>query len=219
MADEIPKLRDRHRRVIDLFASRGTDPRTQTEDCIQLLADERLRAEFAVKLRQFLATLDLVLPRPEGLPYVRDAASLGDVYVRAQRRFRRGLPPLGKAVGRKVQRLIDEHVVALGIDPKIPPLEISDPDFAAHIAKQVSDRAKASEMEHAVRHHIRKKLDEDPVHYRKLSERLEEIPGAGSNGRCRTTSAASNGSPGGAARTWRCDPPTPQSLRRPDQST
>src|SRR5690606_31863682 len=34
---------------------------------------------------------------------------------------------------------------------------------------------KASEMEHAARHHIRKKLDEDPVHYQKLSERLEEI--------------------------------------------
>ena len=30
-------------------------------------------------------------------------------------------------------------------------------------------------MEHAVRHHIRKQLDEDPVHYQKLSERLEEI--------------------------------------------
>jgi type I restriction enzyme R subunit len=30
-------------------------------------------------------------------------------------------------------------------------------------------------MEHAIRHYIRKKLDEDPVHYQKLSERLEEI--------------------------------------------
>ena len=32
-----------------------------------------------------------------------------------------------------------------------------------------------AEMEHAVRHHIRQHLDEDPVHYGKLSERLEEI--------------------------------------------
>ena len=30
-------------------------------------------------------------------------------------------------------------------------------------------------MEHATRHHIKKKLDEDPVYYQKLSERLEEI--------------------------------------------
>ena len=30
-------------------------------------------------------------------------------------------------------------------------------------------------MEHAIRHHIRKNLDQDPVHYTKLSERLEAI--------------------------------------------
>ena len=36
-------------------------------------------------------------------------------------------------------------------------------------------RAKASEMEHAVRSHVRKHLDEDPVKYTKLSERLKEI--------------------------------------------
>jgi type I restriction enzyme R subunit len=30
-------------------------------------------------------------------------------------------------------------------------------------------------MEHAIRHHIKKTIDEDPVHYQKLSERLEEV--------------------------------------------
>ena len=38
-----------------------------------------------------------------------------------------------------------------------------------------SPRAKASEMEHALRYHIRKHLDEDPTHYQKLSERLKGI--------------------------------------------
>ncbi len=175
LADEIPKLRDRHQRLLDLFESRGLDPRTQIEDCVYLLEPPRLRAEFAVKLKQFLATLDLVLPRPEGLPYIGDAAIFGEIYTRAQRLYREGLPPIGKAVGRKVQRLIDEHVIALGIDPRIPPLEITDPGFAAQVARKVSDRAKASEMEHAARHHIRTRMDQDPIHYQKLSERLEEI--------------------------------------------
>src|SRR5690606_5348421 len=44
-----------------------------------------------------------------------------------------------------------------------------------HVSRQISPRAKASEMEHALRSHIKKKLDEDPVYYQKLSERLEEI--------------------------------------------
>jgi type I restriction enzyme R subunit len=175
LADEIPKLRDRHARVAALFAGRGVDPTADAEAAVRLLEDEKLRAEFAVKLKMFLATLDLVLPRPEGLPYVGAAAKLGEIYTRARNRYREGLPALSKAIGRKVQRLIDEHVVSLGIDPKIPPIQITDAKFADHVARSVSDRAKASEMEHAVRHHVRKHLDEDPVHYRKLSERLEEI--------------------------------------------
>lgn len=175
LADEIPKLRDRHARVKALFTGRGIDPGRETEAAVALLEDERLRAEFAVKLKQFLATLDLVLPRPEALPYVEDAAKLGEIYARARSRYREGLPELSKAIGRKVQRLIDQHVISLGIDPKIPPITITDAQFAEHVEQQVSPRAKASEMEHALRHHIRKHLDEDPVHYRKLSERLEEV--------------------------------------------
>lgn len=175
LADEIPKLRDRHTRVIALFTQRGVDPIKDAEAAVEALADERLRAEFTVKLKQFLATLDLVLPRPDGLPFVRDAEALGEVYARARNRYREGLPQLDKAIGRKVQALIDEHIISLGIDPRIPPIEITDASFGNHVGKQGGSRAKASEMEHAVRHHIKKKLDEDPVHYQRLSERLEEI--------------------------------------------
>jgi type I restriction enzyme R subunit len=175
LADEIPKLRDRHARVMALFEVRNVDAVSDAEAAVEALGDERLRAEFTVKLKQFLATLDLVLPRPEGLPFVPDAERLGEIYARARNRYREGLPPLDKSVGRKVQALIDDHIISLGIDPRIPPIAITDAKFADQVGRQVSDRAKASEMEHAIRHHIRKKLDEDPVHYQKLSERLEEI--------------------------------------------
>jgi len=175
LADEIPKLRDRHARVLGIFESRGVDPIDDKEGAVDLLEDERLRAEFRVKLKQFLATLDLVLPRPEGLPFIRHAEVLGEVYTRARNRYREGLPELSKSIGRKVQHLIDEHVISLGIDPKIPPISITDAKFAAHVSRNVSDRAKASEMEHAARSHIRKNIDEDPVYYQGLSDRLEEI--------------------------------------------
>jgi type I restriction enzyme R subunit len=173
--DEIPKLRDRHARVMSLFEARSIDAVRDAEAAVESLGDERLRAEFAVKLKQFLATLDLVLPRPEALPFVRDAERLGEIYARARNRYRENLPQLDKSIGRKVQALIDEHIISLGIDPRIPPISITDAKFAEQIGRQASDRAKASEMAHAIRHHIKKKLDEDPVHYQKLSERLEEI--------------------------------------------
>lgn len=128
-----------------------------------------------MKLKKFLDTLDLVLPRPEALPYVKDAKRLSFIYTRARNLYRDGMPTLGKSVGAKVRKLIDDYIISLGVDPKIPPISITDAQFAAHVEKRVSPRAKASEMEHAARHHIRQHLDEDPVHYGKLSERLEEI--------------------------------------------
>ena len=175
MKDEIPKLRDRRDRCAAIFLDRGVKKLSDTEACVDLLEDERLRADFTVKLKHFLDSLDLVLPRPEGLPFVKDAKTLAFIYARARNRYREGMPMLGKAVGGKVRELIDEHVISLGIDPKIPPISITDAKFAEHIGKQVSPRAKASEMEHAIRHHIKQHLGEDPVHYTKLSERLAEI--------------------------------------------
>jgi len=175
LKDEIPKLRDRRERCLDLFTSRGVADLSDTEACVDLLKDRRLRAEFTVKLREFLDTLDLVLPRPEALPFVRDAKTLGFIYARAGNRYREGVPLLGKSLGGKVRRLIDEHIISLGIDPKIAPISITDGRFASHVEVQPSPRAKASEMEHAIRSHIRQHLQEDPVHYTSLSERLEEI--------------------------------------------
>jgi type I restriction enzyme, R subunit len=174
LKDEVPVLRDRHLRVVDLFRSRGIESLADHEACVEALADERLRAEFSVKLKQFLDTLDVVLPRPEGLPFSPDAKLLAFIYARARNRYR-DTPMLGKDVGAKVRKLIDDHVVSMGVDPKIPPISLTDADFGSHVAREPNDRAKASEMEHAIRAHIREHLDQDPVAYRKLSERLRDL--------------------------------------------
>ncbi|MBP6381887.1 MAG: type I restriction endonuclease subunit R, partial [Pseudomonadales bacterium] len=174
LKDEIPVLRDRHLRVIDLFRNRGIESLEEHEACVEALSDDRLRAEFAVKLKQILDMLDVVVPRPEGLPFVADAKRLAFIYARARNRYR-DTPVLGKDIGAKVRKLIDDHVVSMGVDPKIPPISLTDADFETHVAREPNDRAKASEMEHAIRAHIREHIDQDPVAYRKLSERLREL--------------------------------------------
>jgi type I restriction enzyme R subunit len=174
LKNEIPVLRDRHLRVVDLFRQQGIESLDDSETCVEALGSERLRAEFAVKLKAFLGSLDMVLPRPEGLPYAADAKRLAYIYARARNRYK-DTPILGKDVGAKVRKLIDDHVISLGVDPKIPPIQLSDAEFDTHVSRAVNDRAKASEMEHAIRSHIRKHIDEDPVLYRKLSEHLNDI--------------------------------------------
>ncbi|AXY43896.1 type I restriction endonuclease subunit R [Halomonas sp. JS92-SW72] len=174
LKDEIPLLRDRHLRVVDVLRSQGVDDLDDTEEAVQALADERVRAEFVVKLKEFNRGLDDVLPRPEGLEFVNDAKRLAYIHALARNRYK-DTPELGRDIGNKVRKLIDDYVISLGIDPRIPPVQLTDAEFDEHLGRQVGDRAKASEMEHAVRAHTRKHLDEDPVKYGRLSERLEEL--------------------------------------------
>ena len=77
--------------------------------------------------------------------------------------------------GEKVRKLIDEHLVSLGINPKIPPIELLSPNFVKQLDKNTSPQAKASEMEHAIRKHCKVHFDEDPVLYESLSEKLEAL--------------------------------------------
>ncbi|MBF0161401.1 MAG: type I restriction endonuclease subunit R, partial [Magnetococcales bacterium] len=174
LKEEIPVLRARHLRVVDLFRQQGIDSLDDAEACIEALGSEKVRADLSAKLKAFLASLDTVLPRPEGLPFARDAKRLAFIHDRARNRYK-DTPVLGKDVGAKVRKLIDDHLISLGIDPKIPPIQLTDAEFDSHVARAANDRAKASEMAHAIRSHIRQHLDEDPVRFRKLSERLNEI--------------------------------------------
>ena len=180
LTTEIEKLEPQRQRVRQIFVQRGVEPAATNdalEACVQLLGDERLRALFDVALRTFFITFDTVLPRPEALPFVEDVNLFGEIQVWTRRRYRD--TPDGDfdpyKYKEKVRRLIDQHITVLDLSQKIPPLRITDPAFSAHIKEIGSDRAKASEMEHAVRHHIRSHADEDPVYYRKLSERVDEI--------------------------------------------
>ena len=171
--DELPKLNDRHRRVIAVFADHRIEIKV-VDGCVELLRDVKVRADFITKFKKFTESLDVVLPRPEALPYTRDARLLGFINKSAHNLYRDSQLNLVGA-GNKVRRLIDEFIEARGIDPKIPPVSILDAKFEEAVEAHSSPRAKASEMEHAARHHIRMHLDEDPVYFESLSERLEGI--------------------------------------------
>ena len=177
---EIEKLDPQRERVRQLFLQRGVQPTEDTiEDCILLLEDERLRAEFDVALKMFLATFDTVLPRPEALPFVAAVNLFGEIQVLTRRRYRDTVdgdfdPHKYKE---KVRRLIDQHITVLDLSQRIAPIKVTDAEFAAHVRGIVSPRTKASEMEHAIRHHIREHIDEDPTYFAKLSQRVDEILG------------------------------------------
>jgi type I restriction enzyme, R subunit len=177
LEDQAKELEPQVRRITLIFLRNGVTPGTDEaalENCVQLLADGQLRDEFETELKLFLGLLDSVLPRPDALPFIDAAKLYAEIARRTRRRYRLAGDFDPSLYGAKVRELIDRHMIALGVDTVLPPVSITDPDYQAKVAR-LGGRAKASEMEHAIRHHIRLHADEDPVRYRRLSEDLERI--------------------------------------------
>ncbi|HDZ23503.1 MAG TPA: DUF3387 domain-containing protein [Desulfobacteraceae bacterium] len=174
LKDELPKLDDRHRRVLSLFWDREIADISDIDACVDELRDIRLRAEFYIRFKEFMESMDIILPRPEALPYIYDMKVLGFINKAASNRYRDSQLNIA-GIGSKVRQLIDEHIVAQGVDPKIPPVSILDKDFEKEVGTIGSTKSRALEMEHAARYHIEKHFNEDPALYKKLSERLKAI--------------------------------------------
>jgi type I restriction enzyme R subunit len=173
---ELPRLLDRRARAVAVFTDRGiTDLQVQVEACVQLLEDVRVRADFINKLRLFYETLNFVEHRPEVPGYVfRDAKLLGFINKVAANLYRD--PTLNLlGVAEKVKALINAHVSARGVDPKVPPTRITDAEFERVLQAQGSSRARAAHMQHAARFQIVSFASQNPAYARKMSERLEEI--------------------------------------------
>ena len=66
-------------------------------------------------------------------------------------------------------------MAADGIEILVREVRLFSPEFEEKIDALATDDAKASEMEHAIRHEINVRVEENPAFYRSLRERLEEI--------------------------------------------
>ena len=173
---ELPRLLDRRARAVAVFTDRGiTDLQGQVEACVQLLDDLSIRADFINKLRMFYDTLNILEHRPEVPGEVfRDAKLLGFINKVAANLYRDpALNLLG--VAEKVKALINAHVAARGVDPKIPPTTITDAEFERVLQAQKGNRARAAEMQHAARYHIIGFTNQNPAYAAKMSQKLEEI--------------------------------------------
>lgn len=169
---EAAKLEPQAQRLRMMFH----DP-TAIEGCVQELANPELRDRFNAELARFARTVNTVLPDPAAKPYLPDLKRFMVIKVTANRRYRIDSGDFDPgAYGAKIRALIDDHIASLGIEEQLPPIKMTAPGFAAKVeAMTGGPRAKASEMEHAIRHHISVHRGEDPARYQRLSERLEQI--------------------------------------------
>ena len=76
----------------------------------------------------------------------------------------------------KVRKLIDKHLLSIGIDAKVRQVSILSDEFGKKVDYlNKTPKSKASEMEHAIRWHIKVNLEKDPALYKHFKDRLETI--------------------------------------------
>jgi type I restriction enzyme R subunit len=170
--DELPRLVARHAAAMAFFV-RVAD-RNDLTACVNVLEPEDVRAEFQVAFRRFGKSMDMMLPDTRALEYLDDLRWLGQILRAARARFRDPSLDISDC-GDKVRKLIEDAIVADGVKILIKEVSLFSGELEAKLAALGSDEARASEMEHALRHEIHVKLEEDPAYFRSLRERLEQI--------------------------------------------
>lgn len=188
---ELPILEERYQRLLQHFRAAGvgqiegfvtgTLPSPEADvatvhAAVGTMQEIKRRADFEVYLKKFLQSLNLILPHSAGHSYRGPARRFGYLLRMVKERYKDDSLDISDA-GEKVKALINEHLIDLGINPKIPPIELLSDDFIAHVQKHSGGNAeaKASEMEHAIRKHCTVHFDEDPAFYKRLSEKLEKL--------------------------------------------
>ena len=187
---EIPVLEARYNRMIQLFTDkeikdfekfvqqRFTDKDAEfqlAEDCIELAASVPFRAQFDTYIKAFFDSLDLLFNSEAGKKYYVPAKRLGYLMVRIKNRYKDPSMDL-KWAKPKIRKMIDQHLETLGIDSRVAPVSLLSKDFAKEVNKLgKNSKSKASEMEHAIRRHIKVNINKDPALYKRFLQRMEEI--------------------------------------------
>ena len=191
ITSEVPVLEERYQRLLQLFNEHKVlqvrefvegrltsieDDAAVVHAAVRLLKDEKIRADFDVYLKKFLMSLDIILPHRAAHAYRIPARRLGYILRVTKERYKDTSLNLGDA-GQKVRDLINEHLISLGINPKVEPVELLSADFIQNLNQHAGGNAeaKASEMEHAIRKHCTVHNDEDPAFYKSLSEKVENL--------------------------------------------
>jgi type I restriction enzyme R subunit len=189
VGEEIKSLPQKHSELWDVFKTvKGSKDKEKYE---VLLGDEEVRTQFYDKLNAYHRTLGIALatmqflratPEKKIQAYKDDLAFFLKLRVSVKQRYAEEVDY--KEYEKKVQKLIDTHVSAEGIQQVTPPVNIFERDaFKKEVEKLGSVASKADTIAHRTARTITEKMDEDPVFYRRFGKILQDTIDAYREGR------------------------------------
>lgn len=142
---------------------------------VKVIEPEDKRAEFEVAYKKFAGAVEALMPGRVGIDIQNDIKWLSYIRAAAKVRFNPEKKLDIADCGEKVKALISEHLTSNGVMQWIEPITLFEDDFQTKIESQTSDESVASSMEHAIKNVINLKMDENPVFYTSLFEKLQQI--------------------------------------------
>ncbi|NLX88473.1 MAG: type I restriction endonuclease subunit R [Syntrophomonadaceae bacterium] len=152
----------------------GTD-KNDLDALVNKIKAEDKRAEFELAYKRFASCMEQILPNHVPTENINDLRWLSYIRAAAKARFEPEKDLDISDCGQKVKKIISDHLESRGVKQWIKPITLFDKDFAGKLKSLKSDEAQASAMEHAIRHVIQVKIDENPAYYTSLLEKLQKI--------------------------------------------
>lgn len=179
--EEIRKLPQLHEQLWDLF--KPVANKKDMEQFEQFLSDEAIRQDFYQRFRAFGRSLHISMSSDKALDVLdektldtvkRDWKSFSELRRSVQLRYQEVVDL--KEFEPKIQKLLDDHVVALPAETIIDIVNINDQAALQAVVEEtgVSEGSKADRIASATRRTLTEKMDEDPSFYQRFSSLLEE---------------------------------------------
>ena len=183
--EETRRLPQRHAELWDLFKT--VKNRQDEEPFEQLLADEKLRAEFYERLSAYAKTLGIALsserfitdtPEQKLRAYKNDLKRFVNLKGAVKLRYAESVDY--RDFEPRIQKLLDTHISASEVVQLNAPVNIFD---EAAFQKVVEEQgagseknlgAKADMIAHATRRAINERLEQDPAFYEKFSKLIQQ---------------------------------------------
>lgn len=179
--EEMKRLPQMHEQLWAVF--KEVRNKKDMEQFEQLLADEAIRQDFYERLRSFSRCLHICLSSdklhevfsdPKVAEFKRDWKQFSELKRSVQIRYQEIVDI--KEYEPKVQKLLDDHVIAMPAEVIIKPVNINNrAELQAVIEEQgITTASKADRIASATKRTITERMDEDPAFYMQFSEMLEE---------------------------------------------
>ena len=179
--EEIRRLPQLHDQLWDLF--KPVLNKKDMESFEQFLGDDAIRQEFYERFRTFGRCLHIAMSSdkaldvfaPETLEKMKqDWKRFSELRRSVQLRYQETVDV--KEFEPKIQKLLDDHVIAMPAQIIIEMVNINDPKALQAVVEDagITDASKADRIASATRRTLTERMDEDPSFYAKFSALLEE---------------------------------------------